>query len=247
VTQFSSRLIFCPTEHMEELNIDYWFHNVCEEDDILPANLSKLDVDNLVLQCLPSETNIGLDCKRLLTLSSSPQSNREKNLSATCFRTRRVEMIDSGTGRADKKIFNKCKYSAIASFNISITTFVFFSSFIWKSKRFPKGCSKSRRHFPFKTTKHFSPTFAPCRRFLGHGKWETSIQQERSIQKRRVHESWSWSFRIQVSNNQNKASKIILNFVLFFLNFSVRGHYSFYKPNFRGRFSRGSRGRGFVR
>lgn len=126
VTQFSSRLIFCPTEHMEELNIDYWFHNVCEEDDILPANLSKLDVDNLVLQCLPSETNIGLDCKRLLTLSSSPQSNREKNLSATCFRTRRVEMIDSGTGRADKKIFNKCKYSAFASVNISLLIFGFF-------------------------------------------------------------------------------------------------------------------------
>jgi protein virilizer len=108
VTQFSSRMIFCVTE-LEELNLDYWFHNVNEDEEVLPGDLAQLDIDAIVQQCLPSETDVGSDCKRLLTLSSSPQSNRERNLSATCFRTRRVEVVDSTPGRMDKKIFNKCK------------------------------------------------------------------------------------------------------------------------------------------
>lgn len=62
------------------------------------------DLNELIKICLPAETNLTSDCKRLLHLSSSPQSNRERTTAAPCFRTRRVE-VEPSTGRPEKKIY----------------------------------------------------------------------------------------------------------------------------------------------
>lgn len=109
VTQFSSRAAFYTTENLEELSVDYWILNSCDDDDVQLADVVQCDLDELVRQCLPPDTNIGSDCKRLLALSSSPQSSRERNLAGLCFRTRRVEVADPIPGRPEKKIFGKCK------------------------------------------------------------------------------------------------------------------------------------------
>lgn len=107
VTQFSSRAAFYTAENFEDLTVDYWILTGCDEDEA--SDVVQCDLDDLVRQCLPSDSNIGNDCKRLLALSSSPQSNRERNLSGLCFRTRRVEVIDPIPGRPEKKIFGKCE------------------------------------------------------------------------------------------------------------------------------------------
>lgn len=109
VTQFSSRVAFHTTESIDEL-VDYWILNGLEEDDF--TDLVQCELEELVRQCLPVDTNITSDCKRLLALSSSPQSTRDRNLSSVCFRTRRVEVIDPVAGRPEKKIFGKCKQLA---------------------------------------------------------------------------------------------------------------------------------------
>lgn len=106
VTQFSSRVAFYTNESLEELASDYWLLN---ENFESPEDVVQCDLDELVRQCLPPDTNISSDCKRLLALSSSPQSTRERNLSGLCFRTRRVEVVDPIIGRPEKKIFSKCK------------------------------------------------------------------------------------------------------------------------------------------
>lgn len=113
VTQFSSRAAFYTTENLEELTIDYWILNGCDDDDVQLADVVQCDLDELVRQCLPPDTNIGTDCKRLLELSSSPQSSRERNLAGLCFRTRRVEVVDPNQGRPEKKIFGKCKFGSV--------------------------------------------------------------------------------------------------------------------------------------
>lgn len=117
VTQFSSRVPFYVADHIEEISSDYWMLNTCngtEEDDAQFNDQVKYDLDELVRECLPNETDIKSDCKRLLALSSSPQNNRDKNQTSLCFRTRRVEVASDTTssiipGRPEKKIFNKCK------------------------------------------------------------------------------------------------------------------------------------------
>lgn len=106
VTQFSSRVAFYTTDGMDELAADYWLLNDGFE---VSEDVVQCDLDELVCQCLPPDTNISSDCKRLLALSSSPQSTRERNLSGLCFRTRRVEVVDPIIGRPEKKIFSKCK------------------------------------------------------------------------------------------------------------------------------------------
>lgn len=54
------------------------------------------------------EPNLAGDCKRLLHLSASPQSQRERTQAAPCFRTRRVELEPpSAAGRPDKKIYGE--------------------------------------------------------------------------------------------------------------------------------------------
>lgn len=64
------------------------------------------DLIEMIKMCLPPETNLSSDCKRLLHLSASPQSNRERTTSAPCFRTRRVE-VEPSTGRPEKKIYSR--------------------------------------------------------------------------------------------------------------------------------------------
>lgn len=108
VTQFSSRVPFYIAENLEELNIDYWVLNPSEENDIQSCDQVAFDLNELVRECLPPETNIGTDCKRLFALSSSPQGSKDKNQSGLCFRTRRVEVSDP-IGRPEKKIYSKCK------------------------------------------------------------------------------------------------------------------------------------------
>jgi hypothetical protein len=107
VTQFSSRVAFYTTENLDELTMDYWILNGCDEEET--PEVVQCDLDELVRQCLPVDTNIGSDCKRLMTLSSSPQSSRERNQAGLCFRTRRVEVVDPIAGRPEKKIFGKCE------------------------------------------------------------------------------------------------------------------------------------------
>lgn len=109
VTQFSSRVAFAPTENIEDLTIDYWVLNGREDEEAdLKETVVQCDLDELVRQCLHPDTNISSDCKRLLALSSSPQSSRDRNVPGLCFRTRRVEVVDPIPGRPEKKIFSKC-------------------------------------------------------------------------------------------------------------------------------------------
>ncbi|XP_070506167.1 protein virilizer isoform X2 [Chironomus tepperi] len=112
VTQFSSRIPYFVSDNIEEITMDYWMLNACSptEDEELQINDQvKFDMDEFIRECLPTETDIKSDCKRLLALSSSPQSNRDKNQPSLCFRTRRIEVATSETipGRPEKKIFNK--------------------------------------------------------------------------------------------------------------------------------------------
>lgn len=110
VTQFSSRVAFYTADNLEDMTVDYWVLNGCDEDEAQSIDVVQCDLDDLVRQCLPSDVNIGSDCKRLLTLSTSPQSSRERNLSGLCFRTRRVEVVDPIPGRPEKKMFSKCEF-----------------------------------------------------------------------------------------------------------------------------------------
>lgn len=60
------------------------------------------------------ETNLANDCKRLLHLSASPQSVRDRTQTATCFRTRRVDLEQGAAAgsaaRPDKKIYGECSF-----------------------------------------------------------------------------------------------------------------------------------------
>lgn len=62
------------------------------------------DLLEVAKTCLPPDTNLTSDCKRLLHLSASPQSNRDRTTTAPCFRTRRVE-VEPMTGRPEKKLY----------------------------------------------------------------------------------------------------------------------------------------------
>lgn len=111
VTQFSSRAAFYIADNLDELSSSYWIHHdysAFDDDDVQPTDQVQCDLDELVRSCLPPDTNVASDCKRLLALSSSPQSGRDRNQSGICFRTRRVE-VDLTPGRSEKKIFSKCK------------------------------------------------------------------------------------------------------------------------------------------
>jgi protein virilizer len=108
VTQFSSRAAFYVTDHFEDLTLDYWLLNTCDDDEIQLNDQVQFDLDELVRECLPPDTNIASDCKRLFALSSSPQSNTTKGQTGLCFRTRKVEVNEPTPGRPEK-IFGKCK------------------------------------------------------------------------------------------------------------------------------------------
>lgn len=118
VIQYSMRPIFNiapveikPSDYPEQLTTQYWYSNWSSNrfdemiDTQLPAGDNvPCDFIELIKTCLPPEINLINDCKRLLHLSASPQSNRERTTSAPCFRTRRVE-VEPNTGRPEKKLY----------------------------------------------------------------------------------------------------------------------------------------------
>lgn len=117
VTQYSMRPIynvasseFKSSDFPEQLSAQYWFSHLSATrfDDLIdnPPNFDNVSCDfiDMIKTCLSPETNLTNDCKRLLHLSASPQSNRERTTSAPCFRTRRVE-VEPTTGRPEKKLY----------------------------------------------------------------------------------------------------------------------------------------------
>lgn len=109
VQQFSGRPIFMLIdEYLEEEHSNYWAS--CSDDQLPENNLEQeqvmCDLTDLIKTCLPADVNVTGECKRLLHLSASPQSNRERTTTAPCFRTRRVE-VEPTTGRPEKKIYGK--------------------------------------------------------------------------------------------------------------------------------------------
>lgn len=117
VVQYSMRTIvnvapseFKPNDYPEQLTTQYWYShfaaNRFEEMIDTHSTVENVPCDfiELIKSCLPPETNLTNDCKRLLHLSASPQSTRERTTSAPCFRTRRVE-VEPTTGRPEKKLY----------------------------------------------------------------------------------------------------------------------------------------------
>ncbi|GAB0095954.1 Protein virilizer [Sergentomyia squamirostris] len=106
VTQYSSRIIFDTSECIgERLTVNYWLNSpICSKDLVEDMEQIPCDLSDMIRTCLPPETNIVSDCKRLLHLVVSPQTTRERPIAAPCFRTRRVE-VEPSTGRPEKKIF----------------------------------------------------------------------------------------------------------------------------------------------
>ncbi|XP_037953026.1 protein virilizer [Teleopsis dalmanni] len=113
VTQYDARPTFTiyETEIFDEkqLTARYWLkllqlNELSAEEYSTQSERVSCDLNELVNSCLPPETNLTTDCKRILHLSASPQSNRERTPTAPCFRTRRVE-VEPSTGRVEKKIY----------------------------------------------------------------------------------------------------------------------------------------------
>lgn len=103
VTQYHSRLVFIISQGCEErLSLNYWLNPPGRDGDC--QEQVPCDLNELIRSCLPPETNITAECKRLLHLSASPQTARERTTIAPCYRTRRVE-VEPTTGRPEKKIF----------------------------------------------------------------------------------------------------------------------------------------------
>lgn len=118
VVQYSMRSIFNvtpiefkPSDYPEQLTTQYWCtplnSNRFDEPIDAQTTIDNVPCDflDMIKSCLPPDTNLSNDCKRLLHLSASPQSNRERTTGAApCFRTRRVE-VEPTTGRPEKKLY----------------------------------------------------------------------------------------------------------------------------------------------
>lgn len=114
VTQYTMRPIFTVISSdnnllTDQLTTNYWCSKPSplrfdDGNETLTTDTISCDLIEMIKTCLPLETNLTSDCKRLLHLSASPQSNRERTTSAPCFRTRRVE-VEPTTGRPEKKIY----------------------------------------------------------------------------------------------------------------------------------------------
>ncbi|XP_058444919.1 protein virilizer [Malaya genurostris] len=104
VTQYASRSVFIISEEFEDqLKASYWLSfSPCDED--LEREQVPCDLQELAKMCLSGDINLTSECKRLLHLSASPHSHRDRVTTAPCFRTRRVE-VEPSTGRPEKKIF----------------------------------------------------------------------------------------------------------------------------------------------
>lgn len=114
VTQFSSRQVYFITDEVDDsLTVNHWLNVPVLEDDPL-IEKTACDMVEIVNNFLPSDTNITAECKRLLHLSASPQSNRDRQTAAHCYRTRRVD-IDLATGRPEtsRRIYGKCKFARV--------------------------------------------------------------------------------------------------------------------------------------
>uniref|UniRef100_A0A336KWE5 CSON001274 protein n=1 Tax=Culicoides sonorensis TaxID=179676 RepID=A0A336KWE5_CULSO len=108
VTQFSSRQVYFLTDEVDDsLTVNHWLNVPVLEDDPLIEKVP-CDMTEIVSSCLPADTNITAECKRLLHLSASPQSNRDRQTAAHCYRARRVD-IDLTTGRPEtsRRIYGK--------------------------------------------------------------------------------------------------------------------------------------------
>ncbi|XP_061514589.1 protein virilizer [Anopheles gambiae] len=104
VTQYGSRSVYLLSEDCDDqLKATDWLgFTPCDDD--LEREQIPCDLQDLAKVCLSGDTNLTADCKRLLHLSASPHSNRDRLTTAPCFRTRRVE-VEPSTGRPEKKIF----------------------------------------------------------------------------------------------------------------------------------------------
>lgn len=112
VTQYDARPIFTsydPQNDHSQMTAQHWLHTLnietlTAEDFEAQYERISCDLTELAQSCLSPECNLSSDCKRVLHLSASPQSNRERTPTAPCFRTRRVE-VEPSTGRPEKKIY----------------------------------------------------------------------------------------------------------------------------------------------
>ncbi|KAM7345518.1 VIR_N domain-containing protein [Cochliomyia hominivorax] len=112
VTQYDARPIFStydPQTDDGQMVAQHWLHTLniealSSEDFESQYERITCDLTELAHNCLTPECNLSSDCKRVLHLSASPQSNRERTPTAPCFRTRRVE-VEPSTGRPEKKIY----------------------------------------------------------------------------------------------------------------------------------------------
>ena len=111
VTQFALRVSHTiVTENIDEQLIHSYWNEELEDS---PLDQVECDLTELIRTCLPHDTNITADCKRLLNLSASPQTTRDRAQMGLCFRARRVE-LEPTTGRPEKKVFGKCEYLYVA-------------------------------------------------------------------------------------------------------------------------------------
>ncbi|XP_067632458.1 protein virilizer [Eurosta solidaginis] len=108
VMQFAARPIFIELDAAADethLSARYWLQAACLNlNDQCKYERVACNLTELAAECLSPDTNLTSDCKRVLHLSASPQSNRERTPTANCFRTRRVE-VEPSTGRPEKKIY----------------------------------------------------------------------------------------------------------------------------------------------
>lgn len=107
VAQYAARQVFAVIQsgQDERLSVNYWLNAPNYDEDVGEMDQVPCDLTEIVKSCLPSDTNLVADCKRLLNLSVSPQA-RDRAIAAPCFRTRRIEMDPLAAGR-EKKIFGK--------------------------------------------------------------------------------------------------------------------------------------------
>lgn len=112
VTQYSKRPLTVSLETIDDdrtMRISYWTEplslNDMSEDMIEQMEKVSCDITEVISSCLPSETNLASDCKRILHLSASPQSQKERLTTAPCFRKRRVDLDPIPQSRPDKKMF----------------------------------------------------------------------------------------------------------------------------------------------
>lgn len=96
----------------ERLKLNYWLNPPNYEEELGDMEQVPCDLTELIKTCLPADTNLVADCKRILNLSVSPQSNRERTVTAPCFRTRRIEMEPLG-GRMEKKFLGKGEWNNV--------------------------------------------------------------------------------------------------------------------------------------